>query len=352
MTLDDGTRLRLRTHLPSGWAPVPTTAPSPACRPASAAGSPLESAGTTAGSPLESAGPPAESEQTPGESAPRLGQEARVEAETSAAVVMVHGTLVTDAAYAATARALAVRLRAPVATYARRGRSGSSPQPEQDLLAAEAADLRAVMALTGARAVLGHSFGGSVALLAAAEHAADGGRPWTVLTWDAALNLDGMLAGLWRPGMAEAVADARWGTAWAHLVRDLGTAGPLSRLPVTVLRALFGAARLTPPGRGMLGLLPASLAEMRAAVAEPVDVRQLVADLAETPVTLLTGGHSPGFFADTAQVLTEAAHRPGAPQRTAGMAWRVMPARLHDGPITPEPFMLRALAAALRRPAP
>lgn len=290
MTLDDGTCLRLRTHLPPGWT----------------------------------------------------------ETETGAVVVMVHGTLVTDSAYGATARALAKRLRAPVATYARRGRSGSSPQPQEDLLAAEVSDLRAVMARTGARAVLGHSFGGTVALLAAAEHAASGGRPWTVVTWDAALNLDGMLAGLWRPGMAEAVADGAWSTAWAHLVRDLGTAGPLSRLPVTVLRGMIGAARFTPPGRGMLTLLPASLAEMRAAVAEPVDAPALVRDLADTPLTLLTGGRSPGLFADTARVLAGTAQEPGAPQRTAGIRWRVMPARLHDGPITPEPFMLRALASALR----
>ncbi|MCT2007923.1 alpha/beta hydrolase [Micrococcus lylae] len=325
VTLDDGTRLRLRTHLPPGWAEGTTTAASPASRPTGAGGSP---AGAGA--------------------APKVADAATGGAEASAVVVMVHGTLVTDAAYAATARALAKRLRAPVATYARRGRSGSSPQPEQDLLAAEVADLRAVMALTRARSVLGHSFGGSVALLAAAEHAAAGGRPWSVVTWDAALNLDGMLAGLWRPGMAEAVADARWGTAWAHLVRDLGTAGPLSRLPVTVLRGMIGAASFTRPGKGMLRLLPASSAEMRAAVAEPVDAQALARNLADTRVTLVTGGRSPGFFADTARVLTQAAHRAGAPRRTAAMAWRVMPARLHDGPITPEPFMLRALASALR----
>lgn len=323
VTLDDGTRLRLRTHLPPGRAPGTTTAPSPASRPAVAAGSATAPDGRPAG-------------------------EATGESEASAVVVMVHGTLVTDSSYAATARALAKRLRAPVATYARRGRAGSSPQPEQDLLAAEVSDLRAVMALTGARAVLGHSFGGTVALLAAAEHAGAGGRPWTVATWDAALNLDGMLAGLWRPGMAEAVAEARWGTAWAHLVRDLGTAGPLSRLPVTVLRAVIGAASSTRPGRGMLRLLPASLAEMRAAVAEPVDAQALVRDLAATPLTLLTGGRSPGFFADTARGLLRTAQEPGAPRRAARMRWRRMPGRLHDGPITPEPFMLRVLASALR----
>lgn len=314
MRLDDGTRLRLRTHLPPGWGEGTTTAPSPAGRPA----------------------------------APGVADAATGDAEASAVVVMVHGTLVTDSPYATTARALAKRLRAPVATYARRGRGGSSPQPEEDLLAAEVSDLRAVMARTGARAVLGHSFGGTVALLAAAEHAAAGGRPWAVATWDAALNLDGMLAGLWRPGMAQAVADGAWGTAWAHLVRDLGTAGPLSRLPVTVLRAVIGAVSFTRPGRGMLTLLPASLAEMRAAVAEPVDAHALVRDLADTPLTLMTGGRSPGFFADTARVLVGTAQEPGAPRRAAAIQWRVMPARLHDGPITPEPFMLRVLASALR----
>ncbi len=337
VTVDDGTRLRLRTHLPPGWAPDTTTAPSPASRPASSAGP----------GPEERDGPEGRARDVAEAGAGPDGRASDV-AEAGAVVVMVHGTLVTDSAYAATARALARRLRAPVATYARRGRSGSSPQPEADLLAAEVSDLRAVMSLTGARAVLGHSFGGTVALLAAAEHAAAGGRPWTVATWDAALNLDGGLTGLWRPGMAEAVADARWGTAWAHLVRDLGTAGPLSRLPVTVLRGMIGVASFTRPGRGMLTLLPASLAEMRAAIAEPVDAHALVRNLAATPLTLMTGGRSPGFFADTARALTGTAGQPGAPRRTAGMLWAVMPARLHDGPITPEPFMLRALASALR----
>lgn len=71
----------------------------------------------------------------------------------------------------------------------RRGRPGSGPQREHHGIGDECADLAAVAAATGATSVLGHSFGGLVALETAQRHGTfaevfvyDPGGPaaWTV----------------------------------------------------------------------------------------------------------------------------------------------------------------------------
>ena len=56
-----------------------------------------------------------------------------------------------------------------VDVYDRRGRGSSTPQPPGYSMATEIADVRTVMDATGARNILGHSLGGSVALNAVQE---------------------------------------------------------------------------------------------------------------------------------------------------------------------------------------
>ena len=79
-------------------------------------------------------------------------------------VVVVHGTLITDALYRPFARKISRLLGQPVHCYNRRGRAGSSPQPADYSAATEVADLAAVLRETGVSDVVAHSYGGFVAL--------------------------------------------------------------------------------------------------------------------------------------------------------------------------------------------
>jgi pimeloyl-ACP methyl ester carboxylesterase len=78
-------------------------------------------------------------------------------------VVLLHGTLVTDALYRPFARKLSLLLGRPVHCYNRRGRAGSSPQPEDYSVKTEVSDLAIVMRETGSTDVVAHSYGGFVA---------------------------------------------------------------------------------------------------------------------------------------------------------------------------------------------
>ena len=78
-------------------------------------------------------------------------------------VVLIPGTLVTDAPYRPFARKLGVLLGRPVHCYNRRGRAGSAPQPEDYSVKTEISDLAAGMRETGSPDVVAHSYGGVVA---------------------------------------------------------------------------------------------------------------------------------------------------------------------------------------------
>ncbi|HAP91694.1 MAG TPA: alpha/beta hydrolase, partial [Arthrobacter bacterium] len=109
-------------------------------------------------------------------------------------VVLLHGTLVTDALYRPFARKLSLLLGRPVHCYNRRGRAGSSPQPDDYSVKTEVSDLAIVMHQTGSTDVVAHSYGGFVALEAA--RTLPMGR---LVTYDAAVSLSGNLSHRWRP---------------------------------------------------------------------------------------------------------------------------------------------------------
>jgi pimeloyl-ACP methyl ester carboxylesterase len=77
-------------------------------------------------------------------------------------VVLVGGTNTAGMAYGKFARKLARTV--PVHVYDRRGRGGSSPQPAHYSLETEISDLRSVLAAKDSTMILGHSFGGMLAL--------------------------------------------------------------------------------------------------------------------------------------------------------------------------------------------
>ncbi len=234
-------------------------------------------------------------------------------------VVLIHGTLVTDALYRPFARKLSVLLGRPVHCYNRRGRAGSSVQPEDYSAATEISDLAAVMTHTGSTDVVAHSYGGFVALQAARTLPI--GR---LVTYDAAVSLSGNLAQRWRPELEDAVSAGQLNHAWAHLVQGLGTAGPLSCLPLGALRMLSILTARTNLGTEMRQLLPTAVKEMRAVLDADAELDDFTA--LATPVLMLTGGWSPGYFAETGRQLAAA---------VPSIDFRVVPGQFHEGPIRP-----------------
>lgn len=234
-------------------------------------------------------------------------------------VVLVHGTLVTDALYRPFARKLCRLLGVPVHSYNRRGRAGSSAQPAGYSAATETADLAAVLRQTGASDVVAHSFGGFVALQAARTVPIR-----RMVTYDAAVSLSGNLHTRWRPELERSVAAGELDHAWAHLVQGLETAGPVSRLPLGALRMLSILSARTGLGAEMRELLPTAVAEMRAVLDADAELDDFAA--VTTPTLMLSGGWSPAYFAETGRQLAAA-----VPE----IEFAVVPGQLHEGPIRP-----------------
>lgn len=234
-------------------------------------------------------------------------------------VVLLHGTLVTDALYRPFARKLSLLLGRPVHCYNRRGRAGSSPQPEDYSVKTEVSDLAIVMRETGSTDVVAHSYGGFVALQAA--RTLPMGR---LVTYDAAVSLSGNLSRRWRPELEDAVTAGQLDHAWAHLVQGLATAGPLSYLPLGALRMLSILSARTNLGAEMRQLLPTAVKEMRAVLDAGAELDNFTA--LTTPVLMLSGGWSPAYFAETGRQLAAA---------VPSIEFQVVPGQLHEGPIRP-----------------
>lgn len=237
----------------------------------------------------------------------------------SSGVVLIHGTLVTDALYYPFARKLSLLLGRPVHCYNRRGRAGSAPQPDDYSLATELADLGAVLRATGATDLVGHSYGGFIAMQAA--------RTFPIrrmVTYDAAVSLSGNLAHRWRPELEESLTAGHLNSAWAHLVQGLGTAGPISLLPMGALRMLSIASARTPLGAQMRTLLPSAVLEMRSVLAADAEVHDFAG--LTTPTLMLSGSWSPAYFAETGRLLAGVA---------PAVDFAEVPGQLHEGPIRP-----------------
>ncbi|MGS2617169.1 alpha/beta fold hydrolase [Micromonospora sp. LZ34] len=169
-------------------------------------------------------------------------------------VVVVHGGGVTIEPYRRLAAALADRCT--VYLYNRRGRADAPARRQPYTVEQEIEDLGAVLAHTGARAVLGHSSGGFIALRAAFT------LPIARLAlYDPAVSVNGIMSGAFLPAARAALAAGDTARAMAIV----GAAGnpqmPTSRLPLGVQTAICRLFLRTPIGRQMGELLGITLDE-------------------------------------------------------------------------------------------
>jgi len=234
-------------------------------------------------------------------------------------VVVIHGTLVTDALYRPFAMKIGRLLGRPVHTYNRRGRGGSSAQPEDYSAATEVSDLATVIRATGSTDVVAHSYGGFVALQAARTEPIR-----RLVTYDAAVSLSGSLSRRWRPELEYSMAAGQLDHAWAHLVQGLETAGPVSKLPLGALRMLSILSARTRLGAEMRQLLPTAVAEMRAVLNADAALEDFTGITA--PTLMLSGGWSPSYFAETGRQLAAA---------VPAIDFALVPGQLHEGPLRP-----------------
>jgi pimeloyl-ACP methyl ester carboxylesterase len=171
-------------------------------------------------------------------------------------LVVVHGGAVTAEFYKPLVKALAGRVA--VHLYDRRGRGSAGPKAPGYTVADEVADLAAVLERTGARNVLGHSYGGLVVMRAALE------IPFEhIVLYDGTVNVDDVFPTAYVPQMRAHIEAGDIPRALAVMSGGLG----LNRMPEAVQVAIVRLFLRTPIGRTMGGLLPTTILETEEVVA-------------------------------------------------------------------------------------
>ena len=169
-------------------------------------------------------------------------------------LVVVPGSLTMAADYAELARALADRFSVHVVD--RRGHGTSGPQgPDYDV-SDEVADVVAVQAATHAEYLVGHSYGGFVALEAAKR-----GRFAAVAVYDPGMSVGGSMSTAWMDRAERHVAAGDDLDALTEFVR--GTTPDAGRTPHWLLKAILPQVIRRNRRQQMYDLMPTALREHR-----------------------------------------------------------------------------------------
>jgi pimeloyl-ACP methyl ester carboxylesterase len=218
-------------------------------------------------------------------------------------VVVIGGAFLTALIYRPFSMALAKGLgdEWAVDVYDRRGRGQSTEQPADYSMATEIADVRTIMEATGARNLLGHSLGGSVALNAVQEFAGTPHEPDKLAVYDAAVNIEGSIDTSWLADFEAAVNAGKVGHAMAHLKKGMQPATALSKIPEPVLAGLMALVSRTKVNKMARELMPTGVGELRAAYDEVERARDFAVLPANTH--FMAGGKSPRYYKVTAQRL-------------------------------------------------
>lgn len=172
-------------------------------------------------------------------------------------VVVIPGVLSMAADYAAFARALAEHFT--VHTIERRGRGQSGPQGDEYSIVKECEDVLAVRAETGASLLVGHSYGGLIAL----EVARNNHAFTKIAVYEPGVSIEGSMPVDWMPGYEKKLAEHREVDAFVEFV--LADAPPrIQKTPPWLMKLLVVAlVNCSRWHRQMLGLLPQNLREWR-----------------------------------------------------------------------------------------
>lgn len=218
-------------------------------------------------------------------------------------VVLVGGAFLTALIYRPFSRALAKGLGEgwAVDVYDRRGRGSSTELPPNYSMATEIADVRSIMDATGARNLLGHSLGGSVALNAVQEFAGTSYEPDKLAVYDAAVNIDGSMDTGWLDGFARSVDSGKMGHALARMKRGMQPGTALARIPEPILAGLMALVSHTKVNTVLKELMPTGVAELKAAY----DESALPRDFSVLPrnTRFMVGSKSPEYYKVTAERL-------------------------------------------------
>ncbi|MGW9194423.1 alpha/beta fold hydrolase [Micromonospora chersina] len=233
-------------------------------------------------------------------------------------LVVVHGGGVTIHEY----RRLAARLadRFTVHLYNRRGRADAAPRREPYTVEQEVEDLGAVLAHTGARRAVGHSYGAFVVLRAALRLPLD-----RIAVYDAPLRLAGHgLPTAFLDPAEEAVRAGNTARALAIVGAAVNPHSPASKLPLAVRTAICRAFLRTEVGRTMGSLVGMTLVESRQIETYEGPAEEYAGITAET--LLISGARAAPYFTEINDLLAAAIPRaqtlrvPGSPHNGIAVA--------------------------------
>lgn len=171
------------------------------------------------------------------------------------AVIVLPGVLSMASDYVIFACALALRFTTHI--MERRGRGKSGPQGDDYSIIKECEDVLAVQQKTGARLVVGHSYGGLVALEVARHNTIFS----KIAIYEPGVSIDGSMPVLWMAGYEKKLADKRNLDALVEFtLADAPTR--LAKLPPWLMKLILRISFIRfPESRQMLNLLQENLRE-------------------------------------------------------------------------------------------
>jgi pimeloyl-ACP methyl ester carboxylesterase len=169
-------------------------------------------------------------------------------------VLVIPGALSMAADYAAFAGALAEHFTVHI--IERRGRGLSSPQGDDYSILKEREDVLTLQQETGASLLVGHSFGGLVAL----EVARNNPLFTKIAVYEPGVSLDGSIPMHWMPGYEKKLAEKKYLDAFVEFSLAVGPERARN-IPPWLMKLLLPLFLNSHERKLMLGLLPENLRE-------------------------------------------------------------------------------------------
>lgn len=242
-------------------------------------------------------------------------------------VVVVHGCVLWGRDYRRLALLLASRFT--VHLYDRFGRG---ERPSQDgwgySTEREIRDLAAVLDRTGARMLLGHSYGGYVAAQAARTLPIE-----RLALYDPVISIGHNLPAGWLPPFLASVDAGRSAEAFAIASEGMGVAGLVSRLPMGTQEQMIRALLITPMGKRWRSTLPITIAELREVLAHSSTGVEYAEIGARTWIG--AGEAGPDYYRTTSRLLAD---------RVPRVSFDLIPGTGHAGILVPVPGLALRVA--------